>query len=399
MNRERALGLAAAVLAGGVVTALVAYALRRRGAGAPSTADAPPTPAQPPSQPRPTPSPPATEAQSHAKATTHYLAMIARGPLPSAAQSHDSSRATALYFAVHGLELLGALDAVLAGERRRAVVEWIYANQAASGGFAGSPFAPRSVRAGHVVATYSSLATLLALGDDLSRVDRAALTRWLRRLQHQGAGCFRATEEEGGGEADLRFAYAACACSFMLGDWSGVDADACARFAGACRNADGGFGLVPGAETHGGALYTAVASLTLLGKLRECLPAEADVRSLARLCAEMQSGEDGGFCGRLAKPSDVCYGFWVGASLAMLGRAHVVNRDALRRFTRASAHAIGGFSKTRDEMPDPLHTYFGLWCDAVLCRVAAPDPIAAALGVSERTSRRLAVLLMGRGAR
>ena len=56
---------------------------------------------------------------------------------------------------------------------------------------------------GHVTMTYSALATLLILGDDLSRVDRASVMEGVRRLQQPDGSFIADVEEER--ENDMRY--------------------------------------------------------------------------------------------------------------------------------------------------------------------------------------------------
>lgn len=79
----------------------------------------------------------------------------------------------------------------------------------------------------HIAMTYTALACLLILGDDLSRVNRAAVLAGIRRLQLPN-GSFYSTAE--GSENDMRFVYcAACVCH-MLQDWSAMDRRKAAEF-------------------------------------------------------------------------------------------------------------------------------------------------------------------------
>merc|ERR1719150_1253109 len=70
--------------------------------------------------------------------------------------------------------------------------------------------------------TYTALASLVILGDDLGRVDRKAVLAGVKALQLPD-GSFKAALE--GGENDMRFLYcAACICT-ILDDWSGMDTE------------------------------------------------------------------------------------------------------------------------------------------------------------------------------
>merc|ERR1712029_991988 len=94
--------------------------------------------------------------------------------------SYESSRMTILFFAISGLDVLGALKHSLSYERRAEIIEWIYSCQADTG-FVGSTFLRSdnvilSSKSVHVAMTYTALASLVILGDDLSRVNRMFIT-------------------------------------------------------------------------------------------------------------------------------------------------------------------------------------------------------------------------------
>jgi geranylgeranyl transferase type-1 subunit beta len=54
-----------------------------------------------------------------------------------------------------------------------------------------------------------------------------------------------------GGETDLRFVYCAAAICYMLDSWSGMDKESAKNYILNCQSYDGGFGLIPGSESHG----------------------------------------------------------------------------------------------------------------------------------------------------
>ena len=79
----------------------------------------------------------------------------------------------------------------------------------------------------HITMTYTALACLLILGDDLSRVNREAVLAGVRKLQLPN-GSFYSTAE--GSENDMRFVYcAACVCH-ILKDWSGMDVEKATQY-------------------------------------------------------------------------------------------------------------------------------------------------------------------------
>ena len=166
----------------------------------------------------------------HALHVRYFAAHLRRLPPPYTAM--ESSRMTCVYFCVVALDVLGALDdaAVLPPERRASIVEWVLARLVdadAYGGFVGGPFmgpeASSEYRRGHSAMTYTALAVLRTLGAEgrLSPAQRRRVS--LALPQDRGA-------VHGDGEADMRFVYTACASAALLGDWSGVDADATRRY-------------------------------------------------------------------------------------------------------------------------------------------------------------------------
>ena len=157
--------------------------------------------------------------------------------------------------------------------------------------------------------TYSALSTLLILGDDFARVDRAGIVAMLRGLQ-QPSGSYgpgpqrprlslwpvltssprsahsprsprlvarnRFAVVAGDSESDIRFVFTACAVSHMLNDWSGVDRARTVEFVRACQGYDFGIGQEPGLESHctsiGGRAGRRACGLTRAGRVCERTP-------------------------------------------------------------------------------------------------------------------------------
>ncbi|KAF3393814.1 Geranylgeranyl transferase type-1 subunit beta [Penicillium rolfsii] len=96
-----------------------------------------------------------------------------------------------------------------------------------------------------------------------------------------------------------------------------------------------------------------------------------------------------GFNGRCNKLADTCYSFWNGAALMMLDRYGVIDGARNRQYLlEKTQHLVGGFGKGVGDLPDLLHSYFGLVSlafqgEAGLARV---DP---ALVATERTVEHL----------
>ena len=197
--------------------------------------------------------------------------------------SYESSRMTILFFAISGLDVLGALEHSLSYERRAEIIEWIYSCQADTG-FVGSTFLRSdnvilSSKSVHVAMTYTALATLVILGDDLSRVNRKGLLQvksfynffffenlisfifqGLKDLQNPD-GSFNASQEEI--MCDMRFVFCAASVMTMLNDTGDVDISAMIDYVLRSQSYEGAFGQGPGMEAHGGSSFCAVATLSM----------------------------------------------------------------------------------------------------------------------------------------
>ncbi|KAG8231321.1 hypothetical protein J437_LFUL011146 [Ladona fulva] len=293
--------------------------------------------------------------------------------MPARASSYDSTRLALAFFCISGLDILKSLD-VFDEAERKSTIDWIYGllvepispergDDWDRCGFMGSStfkFAtdgsnePSPYSSGHLTMTYTGLATLLILGDDLSRVNRRALSAGVRALQQEN-GSFCASLE--GSENDMRFVYCAAAVCYILQDWSGMDVQKAVNYILNSISYDYGFGEGPDLEAHGGTTYCAVAALSLMGQLETCLSSK-QLNGLRRWCISRQMS---GFQGRPNKPVDTCYSFWVGATLKLLGVYHLIDYDQNKELLLSSQDStIGGFSKWVDSDPDPMHTFLGL---------------------------------------
>uniref|UniRef100_M4BL60 Geranylgeranyl transferase type-1 subunit beta n=2 Tax=Hyaloperonospora arabidopsidis (strain Emoy2) TaxID=559515 RepID=M4BL60_HYAAE len=287
--------------------------------------------------------------------------------LPAPYTSQDSQRVVLAFFCVHGLALLKQLERV----DRHQVIEWVYSLQvsiddhdvhAGNGGFRGGPCIGNASNCpngskydtSNVASTFAALCILRTLGDDLHRVDKTAIVRALTSLQDDTTGCFSSVNE--GSEQDMRFVYCACAISYILDDWSGIDVPAMVRFINSCLSYDGGIGLCAGAESHGGAVFTAIASLTLSGQLTQL---KCEQSKLVQWLVFRQQ-DCGGFQGRLNKVPDSCYAFWNGATLALLQKHSLVDSPSCRQFIYACQFSFGGLCKYPESVPDVMHSYLSL---------------------------------------
>ena len=315
----------------------------------------------------------------------YFSSLLQRG-LPAPYSSLDPQRLTVVHFCVHALDVLGVWDNHHNHNhnKKHSILEWVYRQQLTSGGFRGSPScSPRassseseieSSGGASLAATYSALTVLRVLGDDndddddafsssettASRLNKKGIVQFIKQQQLR-SGNFRAYQNQDG-EADLRFVYCACASSYMLNDWSGIQIDLVCDFIQSCRTYEGSFSLTPAIqEGHGGATYCAIASLALLGKLEQVLDDEWK-QQLIYWCVHRQQANGGGFQGRPNKPQDTCYSFWIGGTLRLLEMDHLLNQHALQDYILSNQHlAMGGFCKCHGAPgPDVLHAFTSL---------------------------------------
>jgi len=330
--------------------------------------------------------------KTHEKYLLHMLNVL---PWPYVSQ--DSTRMTLIYFVIGSLDVLGKIDRV----KKQEVIDYIYSLQIhpdhdhpENAGFRGSPFigqpynpecTPTKSFANdqpHVTMTFTALMTLLMVGDDLSRVNRSAIIQALPYLQRADGSL---SPVPGKFESDMRFIYCACVVSFILGDWSGINKDRVISYIRASQSYDYGIGQGPGQESHGGSTYCAVASLHLMDRMED-LP---NKEGLIHWCVERQQT---GFQGRVNKPADTCYSFWIGATLTMLGAYPLVDYDYIRSFTLTTAAKMGGFGKWENTYPDVLHTYMG-FAGMSLGGEARLLPIDCRLNVTQRAAGKYYVPL------
>jgi geranylgeranyl transferase type-1 subunit beta len=166
------------------------------------------------------------EAEKHVKYLSKCLEV-----LPHHYASLDTNRLTVAYFCVSGLDVLGALDRIDAPR----LIRWVYSLQVSApagaddvapdrkAGFRGAPFLGAAFSAtgaasnsvydgGHLAMTYTALAILVVLGDDLAGVHRDATLAFVRSLQ-DARGHYHACRD---GEADMRFLFCAAAIGTFL---------------------------------------------------------------------------------------------------------------------------------------------------------------------------------------
>lgn len=178
--------------------------------------------------------------------------------------------------------------------------------------------------------------------------------------------------------------FCACAISTILKDWSGFDTDKAAEFLVSCQSYDGGFGMAPYTEGHGGTTYCCVASLSLMGRLNDI----RDQQALIKWCV---NGQGSGFFGRPNKVEDTCYSFWIGGTLKILGIYEMSCPEKNREFNLSCRSPIGGFGKHPGKSPDILHSYFGLCGLSLMGLDEGLAPLDPRLGLTCKSASSIAL--------
>ncbi|KAF8395033.1 hypothetical protein HHK36_018972 [Tetracentron sinense] len=198
----------------------------------------------------------------------------------------------------------------------------------------------------HLASTYCAIAILKIVSYNFSCVDSESILTSMKNLQQPG-GSFMPIYI--GAEKDLRFVFCAgkiysldnmniplcsklrieipffeisvefsdvsAAICYMLKNWSEMNRKKAKEYILNCQSYDGGFGLVPGSESHGGRMYCAVAALWLMGFIEDDILSKSTLFSIISMPLLLEwslqrHAADGGFQGRPNKDSDMCCAFW-----------------------------------------------------------------------------------------
>lgn len=234
---------------------------------------------------------------------------------------------------------------------------------------------------GHLAMTYTGIAMLVALDDDLSRLDRKTIVDGVASVQRED-GSFSASIE--GNEHDMRFVYCAAAICSMLNDWGKVDKKKMGDYIISSIRYDYGISQDHEMESHGGTTFCAIAALQLSGQI-----ARLSSTTIERMKRWLLFRQESGFNGRPNKPVDTCYSFWIGASLKILDAFHLSSFRENRDYVLSTQdNIVGGFSKWPSSPTDPFHTYFGLCGLSFLNEIGIED-IEPCLNISMRAYKRL----------
>ncbi|TRZ11776.1 hypothetical protein HGM15179_015324 [Zosterops borbonicus] len=250
-------------------------------------------------------------------------------------------RMSGVYWGLTAMDLMGQLHRM----NKEEILSFIKSCQHECGGISAS-----IGHDPHLLYTLSAV-QILILYDSLHIVDVNKIVEYIQSLQKED-GSFAGDEW---GEIDTRFSFCAAATLALLGKLDAIDVGKAVEFVLSCMNFDGGFGCRPGSESHAGQIYCCTGFLAITDQLHQ-----VNVDLLGWWLCERQL-PSGGLNGRPEKLPDVCYSWWVLASLKMIGRIQWIDREKLRCFILACQdEETGGFADRPGDMVDPFHTLFGI---------------------------------------
>ncbi|XP_071495765.1 geranylgeranyl transferase type-2 subunit beta-like [Diadema antillarum] len=251
-------------------------------------------------------------------------------------------RMSGMYWGITVMDLMGQLDRM----DRQEIVDFVVACQHDCGGFGAS-----IGHDPHLLYTLSAV-QILAIHDAFDAVDTAKIVEYVQGLQQED-GSFVGDKW---GEVDTRFSFCAVATLALLKRLDAVPyMEKAVEYVVSCMNFDGGFGVRPGSESHSGQIYCCVGFLSVTNNLHHV---NADLLGWWLCERQLPSG---GLNGRPEKLPDVCYSWWVLASLKIINRLHWIDSKKLVGFILACQDdETGGFADRPGDMVDPFHTLFGI---------------------------------------
>ncbi|KFD61950.1 hypothetical protein M514_07701 [Trichuris suis] len=274
----------------------------------------------------------------------------------------ESLRLSGVFWCLAALDLIGDLDVI----NRDDVIDFVFQCRNENGGFGASQ--------DHDPHILHTLSAILVMYNSLDLLNADETVQFVRGLQKPD-GSFAGDEW---GEIDTRFSFCAIACLALLNRLDAIDMKAAVEYVLKCRNFDGGFGTRPGSESHAGQVYCCLGTLSIAKELnridvdklgwwlceRQCPSGGLNDHCCRSLTVSKRLSETRSvfrLAGRPEKLPDVCYSWWVLASLSIIGRQSWIDKDCLRQFILAcQEEEEGGIADRPGDEPDPFHTLFGL---------------------------------------
>ncbi|XP_046844086.1 geranylgeranyl transferase type-2 subunit beta-like [Xenia sp. Carnegie-2017] len=250
-------------------------------------------------------------------------------------------RMSGIYWGVTAMDLMGKMDLMSKEE----IIDFVKSCQHEDGGFGAS-----ENHDSNLLYTLSAIQILVTY-DFLDAIDVEKVVKYISSLQMDD-GSFAG---DIWGEIDTRFSFCATAALCLVDRLEAINVDKAVDYVVSCMNFDGGFGCRPGSESHSGQIYCCLGVLAITHTLHY-----VNIDMLGWWLCERQL-PSGGLNGRPEKLPDVCYSWWVLASLKIIGKIHWISKEKLIEFILACQDdETGGFSDRPGDMVDPFHTLFGI---------------------------------------
>ncbi|GAA5882143.1 hypothetical protein JCM16303_005627 [Sporobolomyces ruberrimus] len=254
-------------------------------------------------------------------------------------------RMNGVYWGLTALALMDKTDKLPRDE----MIEWVMSCWVDDVG----GFSPHPGHDPHIHPTLSAI-QILATHDALDRLQVDKIVEYVLSLQDPIRGSFAG---DTWGEHASRFSYCAISILSLLNRLDALEPteEQTVSFLDKCKNFDGGFGMVEGAESHAAYVWTCVGALAILDRLDL-----VDSDTLCWWLCERQL-PNGGLNGRPEKLEDVCYSWWAVATLSILGRSHWISGTKLSEFILSAQDPDkGGIADRPEDVSDVWHTVFGL---------------------------------------
>lgn len=292
-----------------------------------------------------------------------------------------------------GIGAMDLLSETFPPQKRQEVVEFVLkCFDAKRGGFGGNVG-----HEAHLLYTQHAVYVLAQL-DSLDVLDtspaggggesyRELVVQYVHSMQLEN-GSFQGDEW---GEVDTRFAFCAVVTLAVLGSEVPHKRQTIEYILSTRNELDGGFGCNADVESHAGYVYTAVAALAVLGGLQEV----ENWDSLAWWLCERQC-DSGGLNGRPEKLADVCYSWWVLASLHILHRLDWIDQAKLSTFIlTCQDQEFGGIGDHPGNVGDVYHTFFGLCGLSLLGQGVGGREVDPVFALPRRTCEALGLTWSG----
>lgn len=261
---------------------------------------------------------------------------------------------SAVYWGMNALYLLSSVQHDSSEAQK--MLDFIKQCQNSDGGFAAAPR-----HDSHLLHTLSAVQVLVILNKcDQDHIDADKCANYVKSLQQDDGSFFG----DKWGEYDTRFTFCALATLKLLNRLDNSNLTKAVEFVMSCHNEiDGGFGRLPGSESHSAYVYCCVGSLAIADKIDLI-----DADQLGAWLSERQL-PSGGLNGRPEKLPDLCYSWWCLSSLRMINRLHLIDHQRLMSFIMACQdEEQGGFSDRPGNWVDPYHTMFGIASLSLICQ-------------------------------